>query len=1010
MKKKPAYHFSSLLISLIICDAINAQPFVTRIYTANNGLPDSYTQGIYQDKQGYLWISTYTGLSRFDGQHFATIEIKNNSISSSANVILQDDLGRLWVAYNKSVCLLDKDTAITFPSSDGQMMNYIFGAIQLKNKKIWALVTGGAYEFTGSSWEKVKFPDEYNDLNCRQVIETPEGLYINFGNRIALKKNDGSYTTLTSLPTDNFYVSIQQLDKRIYANTSSGLIKIENGNTTEIFKEQLASTTNYNFYIDSKKRFWISTEKYGILVSKPGEENRLDYSVSLPFNLSTYLFEDRDNNIWATNYEGLIKIKDVAFTNFDKTANKIYENIRHLSCDSLGNIFIASTGNGLYKIDNKTPHPALLNFSAIKNFIPDVVDGISFDNKNNLWVITRSKKLIKYDGTRGVDLSVFFKNTPQGLFSISSYDNDKMIIASDKLYIGNEKGFMSWGTIYHTKELLQPRFICTTQNNFFISTRDSGVYQVDKNGNAVNISAQIDVSNNFREVRIYEDPAGGIWVMRQGSGITKFIQTSSGHFKKIIAVTTKDGLPNNTIFSAVFDKQNNLWLTTLSGLAVVVNNGTNNKPNYLVNKVGEELESSVLNWGAAKIICDKQNNIWVSTFHEFIKIEPGKIQFPKNRPGISIENIKLNSKDQQWKKYTDSLTGYFHIPYKPVFNYKENSFDISFQGISFSVTPGLQYTYTLVSSKSYEDNTGTWSEPSVNNSVSFVKLPPGDYTFAVKARETGTKWSEPALFSFTIDPPFWANWLFRAFLILVTAALIWWMVRLRIKRIQKKSELQNQLHELEMKALKAQMNPHFIYNALNSIQSLVVDGKQQDAIKYISKFAKLLRQVLEHSGKNLVTLDKELNTIELYVQLEMLRMNMQLNYSVAIDENILPEQEWVPPLILQPFVENALWHGLNRKEGEKNLTVHISSDDDWIYATITDNGIGRTKAAELKAGNSDYPRSMGMEITGKRLQLVNRNADTGFFIKDLKDEQGRPSGTEVSVQIKRQLNSNPNKS
>ena len=1003
------YAYIVYIISLIFCIDVNAQPFVTRIYTANNGLPDSYTLGVYQDKQGYLWIGSYTGLSRFDGQHFSTIEIKNKPVKTSANVVLQDDLNRLWVVYNKTVCLLNKDTVLTFPISEGQSMNYVFGAVQLSNKKIWALSSNGAYEFTGDRWEKIKFPGEFSDLNCRQVIEVPDGLYINFGKLIAFRKNDGSFKRITPHLTGNsFYIKIQLVDNIIYANTADGMIKIQDGVIKEIFKKQLSPTTNYTFLVDSKKRIWVSTDNAGLLVSTPPEENILEYKIALPFNLSTYLFEDRDNNIWATNYEGLIKIKEVVFTNFTKETGKLYENIRQLATDKNGDLFIASSGNGIYKIENGNNLPVPIDFSSVSQIKNEVVDGMSFDKENNLWMITRSKKLIKQNGKTSSDLSALFNTTTQGLFAISYDDNTgQMLVASDKLYTGNENGFSPWIDHSHAKQILQPRFICKRKNgNFLVITRDSGIYLINQNNEAVNVSNPLDVVVNFNEVRIFEDPSGGIWVMKPSEGITKFIEKNDGSFEKIQTITTKDGLPNNSIFSAVFDKQNKLWLTTLSGLATVTNIGNSDQPKYIVNRIGEELGSTVLNWGAANIACDNNNIIWVSTFHELIKIEANKIQPKKNRPGISIENVSLNLKEAaDWKKYTDSLAGYFHIPYKPVLNYKENSLGIFFQGISFSVSPGLQYTYKLSSGDNFfedESDSANWSEPATSNNVSFVKLPPGRYTFAVKARETGTGWSDPAYFFFTIKSPFWAHWWFRSLLIIFTALLIWWIVRMRIKRIQRKSELQRQLHELEMKALKAQMNPHFIYNALNSIQSLVADNKQQEAIKYISKFAKLLRQVLEQSGKNLVTLDKELNTLELYIQLEMLRMNMQLNYSVSFDEQILPEKEWVPPLILQPFVENALWHGLNRKEGEKKLDVTISSDDEWIFATIADNGIGRQKATELKAGNHNYPRSMGMEITGKRLQLVNHDPNTSFVINDLRDKDGNPAGTEACIKIRRQ--------
>lgn len=1004
MKKSSAYYFVLLSFYLSVSGTIGAQPFVTRIYTANNGLPDAYTQGVYQDKQGYLWIGTYTGLSRFDGEHFVTVEVNHSPITNSI-VALQDHLDRLWVVTRKTVAILNKDSIVTFPTSDGLAMDFVFDVIQLRNKKIWALGVNGAYEFTGNSWKKIRFPAKYRSSDCRQIIEVSNGLYINFGSVIVFEDKIGNYKELTPVQTDrSFYINMHLLENRLYAISSSAMYRIENGTVREIFRRQLSTTRCYNFLIDSKKRFWVSTEKHGILVSEPGNENVLGNQVDLPFNLTTYLFEDRDHNIWATNYEGLVKIKDVSFMSYNKTNNKIFENIRFLTSDTAGNIYIASTGNGLYKIDadDQQPHP--LNFSAFRNFNTDVVDGISFDDENSLWIVTRRLRLLKYKNGKATDLSNLL-HTPQLFYSIC-FDKDRrqVLIASDKLYVGDEKGFRTWGESFNVPEITQPRFICKRNDgSLLINTLDSGIYFIDKNNKVINISSQLNIARiSFLNRRIYEDPQGGFWVMTPGEGLTKYKAQPNGDFKKIVTLTTKEGLPNNTSYSAVFDRQNRLWLATLSGLATITRTGPDF--NYTINHIGSELSNQVLNWGAAYITSDKQNNIWVSTFHELIKVESGKTQLQNSRPGIAIENVTLNSKTTNWNLYTDSLQGYFHLPYKPGLDHRHNSLSISFQGISYSINPGLRYSYKLISSHSFSDevtDTSNWSEPATSNNVSFVKLPPADYTFVVKVRESGTAWSEPAYFLFSIQPPFWTRWWFRSLFIIFIAVLIGWIFRIRIKRIQHRSVIQDQLHQLEMKALKAQMNPHFIYNALNSIQSLVVDNKQQEAIKYISKFAKLLRQVLEQSGKNFVTLDKELSTIELYIQLEMLRMNMQLNYHVSIDEQVLAEKEWVPPLILQPFVENALWHGLNRKEGDKRLTVKISSDDEWIFATIVDNGIGRQKAGELKSGNKDYPRSMGMEITGKRLQLINHDPNTSFAIKDLKDKIGEPIGTEVIIKIKR---------
>jgi hypothetical protein len=347
-----------------------------------------------------------------------------------------------------------------------------------------------------------------------------------------------------------------------------------------------------------------------------------------------------------------------------------------------------------------------------------------------------------------------------------------------------------------------------------------------------------------------------------------------------------------------------------------------------------------------------------------------------------------------------------------------NTISVSFDGITYSHNEQSIFAYKL------EGLDTAWQYTTNDRSISFANLAPGKYDFRVKVRKPNTGWSNEATFTFVIRTPFWKTWWFEALLILIAAVVVGIFVRMRIKRIQTKANIQHQLQELELKALKAanalmsarqnladaemqalraQMNPHFIYNALNSIQSLVLDGRQQEAIRYISKFAKLLRQVLEHSENNLITLEKELNTLELYIQLEALRLNTELNYSIEVDENLLPEKELIPPLIIQPYVENALWHGLSHKQGERNLRVAIKATDDWLFVSIRDNGIGRQQAGlHKKQGHHADAVSKGMNITAGRLSAINgETGNEAVSVLDLYDDKQSPVGTEVTLRIVR---------
>jgi LytS/YehU family sensor histidine kinase len=221
-----------------------------------------------------------------------------------------------------------------------------------------------------------------------------------------------------------------------------------------------------------------------------------------------------------------------------------------------------------------------------------------------------------------------------------------------------------------------------------------------------------------------------------------------------------------------------------------------------------------------------------------------------------------------------------------------------------------------------------------------------------------------------------------------------------MKQLRTQHTFRQQLRELEMKALKAMMNPHFIHNALNSIQSLIIHQRTTEASHYISSFAKLLRQVLENADMNVISLEKELAGLQLYIELEKLRMNMDVSYEVKTDADIITSELKIPPLILQPFVENALWHGLTKKAGEKKITLAVTVEADWIYCTITDNGIGRESASTNGDAFPEGHLSKSISITKQRLDDYNnsRTMEPVTF-RDLY-ENNLPAGTEVAIRIR----------
>jgi LytS/YehU family sensor histidine kinase len=228
--------------------------------------------------------------------------------------------------------------------------------------------------------------------------------------------------------------------------------------------------------------------------------------------------------------------------------------------------------------------------------------------------------------------------------------------------------------------------------------------------------------------------------------------------------------------------------------------------------------------------------------------------------------------------------------------------------------------------------------------------------------------------------------------------------RLQLERSEKDkqmAELKHKGSELEMQALRAQMNPHFIFNSLNSINNFILQNNRAQASEYLTKFSKLVRLILQNSQASLIPLDSELESLELYLNLEALRFDYHFDYKISVPEDMDISALQVPPLILQPYVENAIWHGLMHKEEKGHLDIEVSEEENHLYFKITDNGIGRAQAAALASKSATKHKSMGLRITAHRIAIIqnSQTLESPVTISDLVNTDGSAAGTEVTIKM-----------
>ncbi|MCB9170008.1 MAG: histidine kinase [Flavobacteriales bacterium] len=252
-------------------------------------------------------------------------------------------------------------------------------------------------------------------------------------------------------------------------------------------------------------------------------------------------------------------------------------------------------------------------------------------------------------------------------------------------------------------------------------------------------------------------------------------------------------------------------------------------------------------------------------------------------------------------------------------------------------------------------------------------------------------------------PPFWSTWWFYLLGAAVVIGIVTGFMWLRFRAVRAQAELKAaydlRITQLELRSLRAQMHPHFLFNSLNSIKSFIAANESRTATRYLNKFAQLVRSILNNSSKPLVELSSELQALKLYLELEQMRFEKKFNAEVTVDPRIDPEQVRIPPLIMQPYAENAIWHGLMHKKGDRALHIRVAPEGDDLLITIRDNGIGREAARALRSRSASPHRSLGMTITAEVIQRTRTDGRSGVEVVDLYDAQGSAAGTEVRIRI-----------
>lgn len=547
------------------------------------------------------------------------------------------------------------------------------------------------------------------------------------------------------------------------------------------------------------------------------------------------------------------------------------------------------------------------------------------------------------------------------------------------------------------------------------------------------------------------DQNGTLWICSGGQGLFRIDDKQTGQATQFLNQPNQPNtLPTNILSDIRQGYRNNLWIATLSHGMVRVNQhgksvlfstagtGSTLSPNFII-----------LFWE------DHAHIFWITTAEGLFFFNPATGQYRKhaptdqllfktNRYGImpSPDGYPITVADGVILKGAGA-EAVFAVPQNPslqftdfqVFNQShpelladtvggihlaptQNQFSIGWAAPWFRHPEQIRYRYQLVG---FDRN---WTEADTRHEVTYTNISHGHYTFRVQASWDGTnRFIRTIALPIVVAPAWYETVWFAALLLTFAGAVVWVVWQNRQRDIQTRADLrvaqaeqrqyetelreqdaiyQRRLADTEMTALRAQMNPHFIFNCLNSIKLYTLQNDTDKASDYLTKFARLIRLVLENSRADRITLQNELEALQLYSDLEAMRFKEKVTIEIVVDPHIDQQFVTIPPLLLQPYVENAIWHGLMHKPDGGTVQVSVSQPtDQLLHIEITDDGIGRARATVLKSKSAGKGKSFGMQVTADRIRMINElyNTQTNAQILDLVAPDGEPLGTKVVLEI-----------
>lgn len=953
------------LISLFYLAAGFAQqPFIRQL-SYRDGLPTQNIYSLHSDRFGLLYLGTDRGLISFDGVRFVEHEFEK-SLGVSVNRIQQDHQGTIWCKnFANEIFFLRKNKLVQNPNIEKLLKNDQSNLVDflVHQEDMWILTERVIYFKKGRGKFKLVYQldKNFDEDFFTSITFDPltNEVYVLTSNKVFVFKNNRFLKTQKI--TDGQKESIFFKGNLFYHTKGKENILYQFPNQI-IRKDKGKENIYYNKLSVVEDQLWICSSAG--LFRYDEKENRLK-SELLKGKVTTDLVVDQEGNYWiSTLNEGLHMIPEKNIFNF--TIPGLQENVSYSSIERYQNHTYVGTSQGdLFQLNSNNEVIYRVEF-PVKSDVEflKIQNNQLYSPFGKLPQNIKKHKELKYLG-KGID------SIAPGIQLICSFNYGGLLVDQSKVskdlvdfyyqnfeVISYDKNILS---VWFRNKRGRSVFHDHANQQSYIGFSD-GLFVFDVKGNKKEISYQ---NNPIIAAKIVGNQKGEIWIGTSQNGLF-FLKNG----RIVRHYTTVNGLSGLQCKKLILDKEG-LWILTNNGLNFL------SFADYQIKNRNQNLSFTGININ--DIALDK-NQLWFAT-NQGVFYFPVEILQKRINPSFKLQKILVNGSEVFQN----------HISLSP----KQNNLEFYLQGIHFKSLGDFNYEFRLLPVDT------TWQKQrAINNQIKYLSLEPGKYTFEsrIELKEGNSKTLQ---YQFTIETPYWKKSWFLLLLILLLGGLLYATFQYASYRIRKIQAVKEQLALSQLTALRSQMNPHFLFNILNAVQGYIYSNQKTKASEYLGTFSDLIRKTLAISDQKEITVAQEIEAIQLYVSLEKSRFEEDdFEETITIASGLDLDHFYIPSLIVQPFVENAIKHGLMHKKGKKILQLTVDQEGEYLIFTIQDNGIGREKAQRINQAIKKH-QSFATKATQNRIEIMNKLLDKPilFEIKDIITSEKEPCGTIVTLKI-----------